>query len=235
MAGGKSKSARGSKPKAANQKKPVSASPRAQTVNAVDKIISTAKSAKKSKKVKFSKAELEIMSELTHLADYIHKAKAEIGLICPQDVKNDFLPSAKDELDAVVEAAAVATHAIMDACEIVENVMGDVSAETSGKLMDATTKIYEACTFQDITGQRINKVVNTMHHIEHRIDALMETFGDEAYLAKQADRSPSAPAKTTDETEADGKISDEELLEGPQLGSKAKNQSEIDDLLASFD
>jgi len=234
--------AKGSKPKAKGQstvkKKTAPKSSRSQNVTAVDKVVSsakTAKSAHKSKTSKFTKSELAVLSELEHLADYIHNAKVEIGLIRPDDVKHEFLPSAKDQLDAVVEAAADATNAIMDSCEIIESVMGDVPSESSDKLMDATTRIYEACSFQDITGQRINKVVTTMHHIEQRIDALMDAFGDEISKSKKTVKSSSKKENVASETPSvDGK-SDDGLLEGPQLGDKAKNQAEIDDLLASFD
>lgn len=201
--------------------------------NAVDQVVSAAKSIKRSPKAKPSKAELDVFAELERLSSYIQAAKLEIAQIRPDDVKDEHLPTAIDELDAVVQATADATNTIMDACEIVENVMGDVSTETSGRLMDATTRIYEACTFQDITGQRINKVVTTMRHIEDRIDALIGAFGDKPAQAKKKAKAPkkSPPPKSGSKKV----ISDEDLLDGPQLGDKVKSQSEIDDLFASFD
>ena len=175
---------------------------------------------------------LDVHAELERLAAYIDAAKREIADIRP-DVKEDLLPTATDQLDAVVEAAADATNAIMDSCEVVESVMGDVSAEVSNTLMGATTKIYEACSFQDITGQRIGKVVTALKTIEKRIDTLVETLeADEADSRKKPVKKPVAKSAQTDEKK---EITDEDLLEGPQLGDKAKSQAEIDDLLASFD
>lgn len=238
MAGPKAIKAKGAKPRAVKGTKSGAKSPRpvrakAQPKKAVDQVVAAAKTVKKSAKAKPSKAENDVFAELERLSQYIQAAKREIAQIRPDDVKDEHLPTAIDELDAVVQAAAVATNTIMDACEIVENVMGDVPAETSGKLMDATTQIYEACTFQDITGQRINKVVTTMRHIEDRIDALLDAFGDKPAGAKKKTKAPkktaapkSGPKKT---------LTDEDLLEGPQLGDKVKSQSEIDDLFASFD
>ena len=46
---------------------------------------------------------------------------------------------------------------------------GDVPSEVSTKLMDITTGIYEACNFQDITGQRITKVVTALQQIEGKV------------------------------------------------------------------
>ncbi|OEJ68738.1 hypothetical protein BEN30_05765 [Magnetovibrio blakemorei] len=171
----------------------------------------------------------DVYDELERLAAYIDAAKREIAAISPHDVKDEFLLSATDELDAIIEATATATNTIMDSCELVEGVMGDVTDEVGAKLMDATTSIYEACTFQDITGQRIGKVVTALKNIEDRIDALVLALGDELIAPKVKNKTtkPKSEAKTT--------LTDADLLEGPQLGAKAKSQAEIDDLLASFD
>jgi len=128
----------------------------------------------------------------------------------------------------------------MDSCEVIEGVMADVNAAVAAKLMDATTHIYEACTFQDITGQRIGKVVTALKNIEERIDALVLTLGDDTIKPKKKNaKSGSADAKNKGAKGKDAKgkkdITDADLLEGPQLGDKAKSQADIDDLLASFD
>ncbi len=172
-------------------------------------------------------ADMELYSELESLASYIHSAKAEIAQLRPDDVKDKYLSSASNELDAIVEATADATNNIMDATELVENVMGEVEAEVSDKLMEATTKIYEACTFQDITGQRITKVVTALQHIEEKIDALVDAFGSEIEKYKAENPDP--------EDEGPKEITDEDLLEGPQLDGAGKSQEDIDALLASFD
>lgn len=254
MAGRKAKTAVAAKPKAASKAKarakapakpkaavkakpptpkaPAKKAPPKKPLRAVDKVVVAARTVKKSGAAKATGADAKILSELGDLAKYIRDAKREIATIRPRDVKDEHLPKAADELDAVVEATADATNNIMDACEIVEDVMGAVSPELSAKLMDATTRIYEACSFQDITGQRIGKVVTTMKHIEDCIDALIAAFGAKGGGAKKK-----TVQKKTSATkqEAQKEITDAELLEGPQLGKKAKSQAEIDDLLASFD
>ncbi len=107
--------------------------------------------------------------------------------------------------------------------------MDDVEPEVQAKLMTATTGIYEACTFQDITGQRITKVVTALKHIEDTVDGLLNAFGDE--IAKYREANP----KQVDVPEVASIPSDEDLLEGPQLEGKGNNQAELDALLASFD
>lgn len=170
-------------------------------------------------------ADLELYGELESLSSYIRSAKSEIAQLRPDDVKEKYLSSASDELDAIVDATADATNSIMDATEIVEDVMNDIGGTANERLMEATTKIYEACTFQDITGQRITKVVTALKHIEEKIDALVDAFGSEISKYKQENPEDDGPKE----------ITDEDLLEGPQLEGQGKSQEDIDALLASFD
>jgi len=212
-------------------------------VKAVDQVVAAAKTVKRKSKASAptdAPAPMDIYSELERLAAYIDAAKCEIADIRPQDVKDEYLPGATDELDAIVEATADATNTIMDSCDVIEGVMADVNEAVAAKLVDATTHIYEACTFQDITGQRIGKVVTALKNIEERIDALVLTLGDENIKPQKKNaKSKPADAKNKSARDKDEKgktdITDADLLEGPQLGDKAKSQAEIDDLLASFD
>jgi len=175
--------------------------------------------------------EADIFSELGKLAAYIQDARKEIAALRPQEVKEDFLPRASDELDAIVGATADATNAIMDATEIIEDVMAGLKGESADQLMTATTAIYEACTFQDITGQRITRVVQTLQEIESKVDGLLSAFGSEDGKVKKSGAKSKASKKKTDKKE----IPDADLLNGPQDADKATSQAEIDALLASFD
>ncbi len=166
-------------------------------------------------------------SELQALAKYIEAAKSEISALRPDDVKTDLLPSASDELDAIIQATENATHEIMGATEAIDEIAVAAGGDIEEKLGGETVRIYQACGFQDITGQRIGKVVKALHHIEQKVDALLEAFGD----------MPSEPGR---KTPANGEkknkaMSDDELLEGPQMPDDAIKQDEVDALLASFD
>ncbi len=174
-----------------------------------------------------SSADLKIYTELESLAKYIEAAKKEIVALRPDEVRDEYLPTATDELDAIVEATAEATNTIMDAAEAVESVMKHLEGEDVDVLGEATTKIYEACGFQDITGQRITKVIKALKYIEEKVDALVDAFGAEIENIKKD--------QPQEEVQKDAKLSDEDLLSGPQQKEKAKNQEEIDALLASFD
>lgn len=256
MAGRKSKTATVDKPKASQKNKAPSAAkggavtrrsakPKGKArvepgAKALDQVVAAAKSIKHKAKPSIAAssatsklarakgtAEVDVYAELERLAAYIDAARHEISQIRPQDVKEEYVHGATDQLDAVVEATADATNAIMDCCDEIHDVMGDVSATVGVKLTNATTRIYEACTFQDITGQRIGKVVTALKNIEERIDALVLTFGDETVKPRKK--------VTVRKSVKNKKVTDADLLEGPQLSEQAKNQAEIDDLLASFD
>lgn len=170
---------------------------------------------------------VKLYSELAALARYIQEARCEIASLRPDEIRSRDIPSATDELDAVVGATERATGQILDACEKIEAISATVSAEAAGALIEAVTGIYEACSFQDITGQRITKVVKTLKHIEGKVSKLLEACGQELDGA-HGEISGTAPSDSRP-------MSDLALLNGPQLPGKGVNQAEIDRLLASFD
>lgn len=210
-------------PRKSTTSKPVSPKPAKAGTKKVRKAAKVVRKVMKS--VKGEKPKIStLFAELESLATYIQDAKKEIAALSPDQVKDDFLPTASDELDAIVEATADATNSIMDATEIIEEVMSSLEGKPADDLLHATTSIYEACTFQDITGQRITKVVGTLKDIEDKVDGLLNVFTD----GKSVKRKKKTTTKTKQE------ITDEDLLNGPQSADKAKSQAEIDALLASF-
>lgn len=105
--------------------------------------------------------EATLLQEVEELARTIATAKSEIAALRVDDITDHDIPFATDELDAIVGHTAQATHAILESCETLDEVAATVSGEPAVKPQDATTRIYEACSFQDITGQRITKIVAT--------------------------------------------------------------------------
>ena len=175
---------------------------------------------------------MQLYGELEDLARFIRDARKDLAEIRPEDIRDHHIPSATDELDAVIGATEEATGRILDACEVFSEVSGKLSAEDAERTMTAVTEIYEACNFQDITGQRITKVVGTLKHIEDKIDQLLEAFGAGVSTAKTA-AAKQPPAEV--EPKAAGGKPDADLLNGPQLPGNANSQEDIDAILASFD
>ena len=171
-----------------------------------------------------SSLDVKLYREINQLANYLQDAKREISEIQPDNMRNEQIPLATDELDAIVKSTEEATGKILDAAEDLENVSASMKGKNAEKIVDVVTNIYEACNFQDITGQRITKVVNTLKHIEEELEKLTKVFGDEIKnSAIKASRKPKDDRN------------DAELLNGPQSADQAATQDEIDALLASFD
>ena len=173
-----------------------------------------------------SARETSLLGEVEELGRTIAAAKAEIAALKVDDISASHIPSATDELDAIVAHTAAATDAILETCETLDRVGAELKGDAAASLQDATTRIYEACGFQDITGQRITKVVATLKAIDTKVAHIMQAFGD-----GQARVAPVSASHA----EAGAGSSDRELLNGPQLPASAMDQSDIDALLASFD
>jgi chemotaxis protein CheZ len=167
-----------------------------------------------------SAQETSLLAEVEQLGKMIASAKTEIAALRVDDITQAHIPFATDELDAIIEHTATATNAILTSCETLDVVAGSLTGEEATQLQDATTRIYEACSFQDITGQRITKVVGTLKTIEAKVAQIVATFGGEG---AQMDGLPG---------ETDSEAS---LLNGPQHPTVAMDQSDIDRLLASFE
>jgi len=177
-----------------------------------------------------SQTNLTLYAELESLGRYIAEAKSEIAALRPDEIRNRHLPTATDELEAIVGATEQATNGILEAMEILESLTGEMSPELGGKITDAVTRVYEACNFQDITGQRITKVVKALQHIEQKVDDLLAVFGADISERHQADLQAADGGDDAPSEES----TDKKLLNGPQLPDEASTQDEIDKLLADF-
>ena len=166
--------------------------------------------------------EAALLTELEGLGAEVARAKSEIAALRVEEINESQIPRATDELDAVVEHTAAATNEILDVCDVLEGLQAQVPAAQAEILAGAVTRIYEACSFQDITGQRIGKVVAALKAIEARV-ALVTARFDPAGRAPP----PAKPPAPLSEGRA--------LASGPQLPAMASSQDEIDKLLASFD
>jgi chemotaxis protein CheZ len=177
-----------------------------------------------------SAVNLKLYAEIEALSRYIANAKAEISQVRPDEIRSQHLPTATDELEAIVGATEQATNTIFEAVEGIEEIVTALDEPTAQKITDQVTRVYEACSFQDITGQRIAKVVSTLQQIESKVDALLEAFSEDAAHAQAARRKPAA------ETEATPEDAERALMNGPAApGSDQVSQADIDALLASFD
>ncbi len=95
---------------------------------------------------------------------------------CQTDAGDDATRQADDmarvahELDAVSAGTAQATQKILAAAEEIDQLANSLSAALKGRLerelaqdiADSALRIFEACNFQDLIGQRVAKVMKTL-------------------------------------------------------------------------
>lgn len=162
-----------------------------------------------------------IYQELRALHDLIEETRKEISASRASDISGTHIPDATDELDEVIAATEVATGTIMDSCDVISAYGEKVGSPHKDVLVTEVTKILEACSFQDITGQRINKVVKSIKQIDEKISKLMAVLEDKI---------PGLPSSVLQDT----REGDARLLNGPQMPDKAISQSDIDKLLADL-
>lgn len=165
-----------------------------------------------------------IYEELRSLHDIIEATRADINATRAGDISGKHIPNATDELDAVVLATEAATGTIMDACDAMTVYADQLNPDQKDFMLGEVTKILEACSFQDITGQRITKVVKSLKIIDEKISSLLKVLGDKL----------PAHLTTSNSDDDDERVGDQRLLNGPQMPDKAISQSDIDKLLADL-
>ena len=165
----------------------------------------------------FTALDATIKDEFVDIAGFIKKARNEIGDLRPKDIQTKRIPSAGEELEAIVADTEVATEKIISTAEDVLAMDPDTTENFGMEIQDRMMVIIEACSFQDLTGQRVSKVVSTLKHIEERISRFSEAMG-------------------VQETEVE--LTDEEkrrqdlLLNGPAIGGPETAQDDIDAMFA---
>ncbi|MGE0743972.1 MAG: protein phosphatase CheZ [Rhodospirillales bacterium] len=168
-----------------------------------------------------SAGDVRMYQELKWFVDRIERTKSEIAALRPETIHSEHIPQATDELGAIVSATENATNEIMEAAEGIEAVAEALGEEQSEALVGATTRIYEACSFQDITGQRIRKVVTALKEIESKVSAL---------IGMVAPQKSAGTADVPAVAEPAAPPADAHLLNGPQLPGEGHNQAAIDAL-----
>ncbi|MGF1455891.1 MAG: protein phosphatase CheZ [Alphaproteobacteria bacterium] len=162
----------------------------------------------------FSSVDAKVYAEFRGIADFIERTKTEVAALQPNDLQQTRIPRAGKELDAIVKQTEDATNTIMESAERIMNADPSDHDAYHATVQDAVMQIFEACSFQDITGQRISKVVATLKHIEERVTRISNAFGV-------------ADAPEPEENEDEKRRADL-LLNGPQLDGEGVDQSDVD-------
>lgn len=157
----------------------------------------------------------QIMDRISQTREDVKQLNVKGSDVCP-------ISDAENELKLVVQATEDATHRIMESAETIMTADATDQASYHRLVEDNIMEIFEACSFQDITGQRINRVVDTLEFVDYRIHKIAALLG----LDTDGNR------REFDEKAFYEKLQrkDDLILHGPQQLAEGVSQSEIDDL-----
>src|SRR3979411_87084 len=166
--------------------------------------------------------------ELDLIHDAINRTKQEIAMLHGKSGAE--MAKMTGELGAVVGGTEEATQQILEATEAIDQAATALAKVTSPdqqrllseEIQERVVSIFEACNFQDLTGQRISKVMTTMKFIENHITVMMDIWGGVDAIRAHA------PA-IIDDREGDAR-----LLNGPKTEGDEGHASQ-NDIDALFD
>lgn len=170
----------------------------------------------------------KIKDELQDIHQAISRTKQEIATLHRGEYQGIEVARMTNELGAIVEGTEKATENILESAENIDNYAGDLVAALkdsvhqalASDIQDQVIKIFEECNFQDLTGQRISKVVTAFGFIEERVHHMMEIWGGlESFKDMELETSCT-------------RNEDEALLNGPSLedDEDIASQGDIDAL-----
>jgi chemotaxis protein CheZ len=127
----------------------------------------------------------KLTGELDLIQAAINKTKQEIATLHVTGFEGPEMVRVTNELDAIVGGTEQATETILSSAEEIDQMASTLSARLKNDqnqalvqdMQERVIKIFEACNFQDLTGQRITKVVSTLKFIETHIVRMMEIWG----------------------------------------------------------
>lgn len=164
--------------------------------------------------------------ELDVIGEAIKQTKEEIVTLQEQGFDDSRITRVTSELEAVIDGTEQATNQILKSAEFIDEAARNLSAllknnyekNLAQDIQDRVTGIFEACNFQDLTGQRISKVVATLNMVEDHLARMTEIWS----VIERFN------AETVEPASANG----EGLLSGPALEGDAghASQDEIDKL-----
>tara|TARA_R110000824_G_scaffold118960_2_gene271593 strand:- start:212604 stop:213122 length:519 start_codon:yes stop_codon:yes gene_type:complete len=159
-----------------------------------------------------------LTQECVDIVRTILVARREMGKLHDPELREVHLPRASEEIGAILTMTESATNDIMLAAE--DMMALDLSEPdfATEQVNAACMRIFEACSFQDITGQRIANVLKTLQLVEGKIEQLENAW---------AGASAVEPEVVVHEEK-----SDKALLNGPALEGEGIEQDFVDQLFA---
>lgn len=177
----------------------------------------------------------EPWASVDEIQEAIEATRSEITALRAKGVTDPSKSRAADELDAVVSDTENATEIILAAAEEIDTLIQSVISTAdqavqpaAAEIQDNVIKIFEACNFQDISGQRISKVVSLLQFIEGRLRRMEEVWQFCDLIEEESD---AVDLGSDEADEMNAALDDSELLNGPALAKdNPVSQDEIDSM-----
>ena len=166
---------------------------------------------------------LQLRLDILDMTQTIEQIKTEIA---NTDDDGTTISDAQLELNVVLDETEEATSNILSSAEKIQEIIWELKETDKDnpgfdKIDELVTEVYMACSFQDLTGQRLRKVVGLTSDIEQRLKNMVSLWdADELLQYKQSDPT---------------KHEDEHLKNGPALPPDAQQQDDIDAVLSAED
>ncbi|WP_249694047.1 protein phosphatase CheZ [Stappia sp. WLB 29] len=163
-----------------------------------------------------------IRLDIADMQEAIERTKREIANIKHEQEEGNRFIEASNELDAIVTKTESATQEILAAAEAIQETAwtlreNGADQESCDDIDARATEIFMACSFQDLTGQRTQKIVQVLQYLESRINLMISIWGLEGSRAQ-------------DTTFVEDSRPDAHLLNGPQLDGKGVSQDAVDEM-----
>ena len=161
-----------------------------------------------------------VQEELDLLVETVNRTQEDLVRLKPEQITGLRIGSAHAELDAVIRHTEQAAGDFLLAVEELEIIAESLPKKKAAQIREVTTRMLEASTFQDISGQRLDKAKKEIKEIDSCVASLLAVLGHEVVVEEQV---------------PDQVLSDDDVLNGPQHEGMGSSQEDIDALLASFD
>jgi chemotaxis protein CheZ len=166
-----------------------------------------------------------LKKELIGLFGHLSVMRRELASLRHNDSAS--FDSMSDTLDAIVENTETASNTILENMENIASAVEQLQCNdhednnaVRERIFTCVNQVFEACSFQDLTGQRITRVVKSLKFVEERINEMVRMWGKVELERVIDDMGGNAPNIDTDSA----------LLHGPQRTDVAISQDDIDKL-----
>ena len=166
-------------------------------------------------------AQVAARHELSALANVVARnTRTLMALI--NDGKDRRMARAAGDLAAAVESMETATQKVLASVEAIDDcarvlvsaLSDDYHHGLAQDIQDHVVRVYEACNFQDLAGQRIGKVITTLVMVEEQLTAMIENCNNVTGAARPDKAAGSHPSG--------------DILNGPRLDGDGGHASQRD-------